>query len=116
MTSVPTVARLTQVRGPGLETQPGHTLSFLLPLIQVGQLWDSCQLLAKVCAKVLVNHLGRLSLPRKGVGLLFTVDVKQQHNNKICAYRRQWPPLPYKFYVLGQIGLSKQCIPRSDCF
>ena len=24
--------------------------------------------------------------------------------------------LPYKFYVLGQIGLSKQCRPRSDCF
>ena len=22
----------------------------------------------------------------------------------------------YKFYVLGQIGLSKQCRPRSDCF
>ena len=24
--------------------------------------------------------------------------------------------LPYKFYVLGQIRLSKQCRPRSDCF
>ena len=24
--------------------------------------------------------------------------------------------VPYKFYVLGQIGLSKQCRPRSDCF
>ena len=24
--------------------------------------------------------------------------------------------LPYKFYVLGQIGLSKQYRPRSDCF
>ena len=24
--------------------------------------------------------------------------------------------LPYKFYVLGYIGLSKQCRPRSDCF
>ena len=24
--------------------------------------------------------------------------------------------LPYKFYVLEQIGLSKQCRPRSDCF
>ena len=24
--------------------------------------------------------------------------------------------IPYKFYVLGQIGLSKQCRPRSDCF
>ena len=24
--------------------------------------------------------------------------------------------IPYKFYVLGQIGLIKQCRPRSDCF
>ena len=24
--------------------------------------------------------------------------------------------IPHKFYVLGQIGLSKQCRPRSDCF
>ena len=24
--------------------------------------------------------------------------------------------VPYKFYVLGQIGRSKQCRPRSDCF
>ena len=28
----------------------------------------------------------------------------------------QQTDLPYKFYVLGQIGLSKQCRPRSDCF
>ena len=24
--------------------------------------------------------------------------------------------VPYKFYVLEQVGLSKQCRPRSDCF
>ena len=24
--------------------------------------------------------------------------------------------VPYKFYVLGQRGLSKQCRPKSDCF
>ena len=24
--------------------------------------------------------------------------------------------IPYKFYVLEQTGLSKQCRPRSDCF
>ena len=29
---------------------------------------------------------------------------------------QQTVKLPYKFYVLGQIGLSKQCRPRSDCF
>ena len=30
--------------------------------------------------------------------------------------RYQLFEIPYKFYVLGQIGLSKQCRPRSDCF
>ena len=36
------------------------------------------------------------------------------------SYRVQSPSsdfrIPYKFYVLGQIGHSKQCRPRSDCF
>ena len=37
----------------------------------------------------------------------------------ICShYKERKPPsyslLPYKFYVLGQIGLSIQCGPRSD--
>ena len=31
-------------------------------------------------------------------------------------YRELKVHVPYKFYVLGQIGLSKQCRPRSDCF
>ena len=34
----PRSAPVSQVRGPGLDTQPGHILSFLLPLIQEGQL------------------------------------------------------------------------------
>ena len=41
----------------------------------------------------------------------------------ICTLQRQDSArsimlcgLPYKFCVLGQIGLSKQCRPRSDCF
>ena len=32
------------------------------------------------------------------------------------TYTNSSKGLPYKFYVLGQIGLSKQCRPRSDCF
>ena len=32
------VARLTRARGPGFDTRSGHILSFLLPLIQEGQL------------------------------------------------------------------------------
>ena len=32
------VGHLTRVRGPELDTRSGHILSFLLPLIQEGQL------------------------------------------------------------------------------
>ena len=32
------VGHLTRVRGPGFDTRSGHILSFLLPLIQEGQL------------------------------------------------------------------------------
>ena len=34
----------------------------------------------------------------------------------LCMQCHRFQVLPYKFYVLGQIGLSKQCRPRSDCF
>ena len=37
----------SRARGPGLKTRSGHILSFLLQLIQEGQL----SLLAKVCAR-----------------------------------------------------------------
>ena len=45
------------VRGPGFDTWCGNILSFLLPLIQEGQL-----LWRKYVRKVLVNRLGGLSL------------------------------------------------------
>ena len=32
------VGHLTRVRGPGFDTRSGHILSFLLPLVQEGQL------------------------------------------------------------------------------
>ena len=35
-------------------------------------------------------------------------------NKEMCKKVRDL--VPYKFYVLGQISLSKQCRPRSDCF
>ena len=38
--------------------------------------------------------------------------TQQNSTTGMCT---QWK-LPYKSYVLGQIGLSKQCRPRSDCF
>ena len=38
------------------------------------------------------------------------VPLYKMRQNHGCAV------IPYKFYVLGQIGLSKQCRPRSDCF
>ena len=47
----------TRSRGPGFDTRSGHILSFLLPLIQEGQL--------KNVHEVLVNSIGGLSLPGK---------------------------------------------------
>ena len=35
---MPSVGHLTRKSGPGFDTQSGHILSFLLPLIQEGQL------------------------------------------------------------------------------
>ena len=32
------IGHLTRIRGPGFDTRSGHILSFLLPLIQEGQL------------------------------------------------------------------------------
>ena len=46
----------SRARGPEFDTRSGHILSFLFPLIQEGQLHE-----------VLVNRLGGLTLPRKGV-------------------------------------------------
>ena len=62
------------------DTRSGRILSFLLPLIQEGQL--------SVTVESIVNfgRLGGLTLTRKSVVRLtwpqmFTVDVKQQNNN-----------------------------------
>ena len=51
------------IRGPGFDTRSEHILSFLLPLIQEGQL----SVTGEVLHEVLVNRLGGLSLPRKSV-------------------------------------------------
>ena len=70
--------------------------------------------------EVLVNRSGGLSLPRKSVVRLtdrpdMTSDLYR--GPKTTTQQQQIHlRVPYKFYVLGQIGLSKQCRPRSDCF
>ena len=71
----------------------------------------------KYVHEVLVNSLGGLSLTRKSLVRLtdspdMTLDVYR--GRKTATQQQQ--QLPYKFYVLGQIGLIKQCRPRSDCF
>ena len=50
------------MRGPGFDTQSGHILSFLFPLIQEGQLLVTGET-SKYVQEVLINHLGGLSLP-----------------------------------------------------
>ena len=70
----------SQVRGPGFNTWSGHILWFLLPLIQEGKTSEAVCYWQKYVHKVLVNHLGGLSLPRKSVVRLIdhpdmTLDV-----------------------------------------
>ena len=65
------------VRGPGIDTRSGLILSFLLPLIQEGQLSVTGE---SMCTK----YLGGLSLPRKSVVRLtnrpdMTLDVYRGH-------------------------------------
>ena len=43
-----------------------------------------------------------------------TIKVLVKKGKSITG--KYYKDIPYKFYVLGQIGLSKQCRPRSDCF
>ena len=50
--------------GPGFNTQSGHILLFLLPLIQEEQLSVTGE---KYVHEVLINRLGGLSLPSKSV-------------------------------------------------
>ena len=57
---------LLQVRGPGFNTPPVLIPSFLLPLIQEGQLSVTGESMC-TCHLVLVNGLGGLSLPRNSV-------------------------------------------------
>ena len=52
----------SRARGPGFDTRSGHIHSFLIPLIQEGQLS-----VTDVSMCILVNRLGGLNLPRKSV-------------------------------------------------
>ena len=66
----------SKVRGPGFDNLSGHILSFLLLLIQEGQLSVTGE---SMCTKYWL-HLGGLSLPRKSLVRLtdhpdMTVDV-----------------------------------------
>ena len=89
----------------------GNILSFLLPLFQE----ESCQLLAKVCARSTGYHLGGLSLPRKSVVRLtdrpdMTLEVyrgrkttiqQQQQQTLITKTHYNEGPL-YMLYILVQ--------------
>ena len=61
------------------DTLSGRILSFLLPLIQEGQLSVTGE---SMCTEVLVNRLGGLSLPRKSM-----VRLTHCHEMTIAVYR-----------------------------
>ena len=67
-------------KSEGFDTRFGHILSFLLPLIQEGQL---SVIGGSMCTKVLVNRLGGLSLSRKSV-----VRITNRPNMTLDVYRR----------------------------
>ena len=79
------VGHLT-VRGPGFDTRSGHILSFLLPLIQEGQLSVTGE---SMCTKYwLTAYLGGVSPSRKSVDRLtdrpnMTVDVYRGRKTRI---------------------------------
>ena len=53
-----------RARGPGFDTRSGQILSFLLPLIQEGQLSVTG---GSMCTKYWLSAYGGLRLPRKSV-------------------------------------------------
>ena len=64
-------------------------------------------------------HHGRSKASITKADIAAVKVVVKQHVSflvKDIAVRTGIWELPYKFCVLGQIGLSKQCRPRSDCF
>ena len=79
----------SRVRGPGFDTLSGHILSFLLPLIQEGQLLVTGE---KYVHIVLVNRLGGLSMPRKSV-----VRLTDHPDMTIAVYR-------------GRKTITQQCV------
>ena len=71
---------LASIGRSGFDTRSGHILSFLLPLIQEGQLSVTVSYWRKYVHEVLVNCLDGLSLSRKSVVRLtdlpdMTLDV-----------------------------------------
>ena len=62
------------------------------------------------------QYLGIL-FSKNGIFFAAKTNLASQAGKAIfCLIKQARSLLPYKFYVLGQIGLSKQCRPRSDCF
>ena len=96
----------SKVRGSGFDTRSGYILSFLLPLIQEGQL--------SVTGKSMVNRLGGLSLPRKSVvGLTdrpdMTLDVYRGH--KTATQQQQLSPEKTQMFI---ICVKKKCVQQCE--
>ena len=71
-------ASYSRARGPGFDTQSGHILSFLLPLIQEGRLSVTGK---SLYTEYLLNRSG-LSLPRKSV-----VGLTDRSGMTVAVYR-----------------------------
>ena len=96
------------VRGPGFDTRSGHTLPFLLPLIQEGQLAITGKC---ICTKYwLTACLGGLSLPRKSVVRStdrpdMTLDVYRGRKTTQQQQQQQRPLLIYmNAFIINRVG------------
>ena len=91
----------SRARGPGFNTRSGHVFSFLLLLIQEGQLSVTGE---GMCNKVLVNRLGGLCLPRKSV-----VRLTDCPNMALDVYRGRKTTIQQQPFILGiaeQLGVT----------
>ena len=111
----------SQVRGPGFDTQSGYILSFLLPLIQEGQLSVTGE---SMCTKYwFIALIGGLSLPRKSVVKLkdcpdIILDVYRGRKTiqPTNTYREDKPTFLPPFSVGGQLLKERIFSSRSNFF
>ena len=87
------------------------TGSFIFKIGQVD--WSFWGIVCKICCK---QYRSRSDFSEQFDWVHCCLLYRSYLNSSQSTLKGKNLRVPYKFYVLGQIGLSKQCRPRSDCF